>query len=98
MSSIFKKNKESNKMIKRLEELSNENKELKRLYKNQIDKVVRRLEELKQDKVYVLEVEKNADEIKEQLEDLKQLIPWTLPPIIVIQGGDLREKERGEER
>lgn len=92
MSSIFKKNKETD-MMKRIEELSSENKKLRKAYENQIDKVIRKLEELRQDRVYVLRVEKNAEEIKEQLEELRDYIPWTLPPILVIQGGDLREKE-----
>lgn len=79
--------------MKRIEELSSENKKLRKAYENQIDKVIRKLEELRQDRVYVLRVEKNAEEIKEQLEELRDYIPWTLPPILVIQGGDLREKE-----
>lgn len=70
------------------------NKELRKAYKLQLDKVISKLEELRQDRVYILRVEKNAEEIKEQLEELREYIPWTLPPIIVIQGGDIREKEK----
>ena len=81
-----------NRIIQELEEING-------ILDNKVFEVVQQIEELRQDKIYVITApgytKEGLNQLRSLLEKAKRNMKWTLPPVLIVNA-DMRELKQSE--